>query len=114
MNFYSRLLAICSKKGISITALLKEMGLSTSMGTKWRNGTTPNLETVQNIAKHLNVTVAYLIGETDNPLPPDDDVSMDDISYALFDEVKELSEEQKQEILNFARFMREKRKNEKK
>lgn len=65
------------------------------------------------LADYFDVTTDYLLGRTDDPTPLDaknpatDDISLDDIEFALFGEVRELTDEDKQELLRDARRMRE-------
>ena len=59
--FYDRLRKECEKQGIKITNLLKELEISTSSGTAWKNGALPKGETLLKIKEKLNVSVDYLI-----------------------------------------------------
>ena len=65
--FYERLQLLCKENGITATALLKELKLSTSKLTAWKNGSVPNLDVATMIANHFNVSLDYLVGRTDNP-----------------------------------------------
>lgn len=60
--FYDRLKNICDSKGITVTFLLKSLNISTSKGTAWKNGSSPNSEIVKKIANYFNVTTDYLLG----------------------------------------------------
>ena len=56
---------LCEKKGISVTKATVEMGLSRTIGTKWRKtGAVPNGETLNTIANYFGVTTDYLLGAT--------------------------------------------------
>ena len=63
--FYSILNSLCQNKGITVTNLLKLLGLSTSRGTAWKNGINPNADVLILIADYFNVSVDYLLGRTD-------------------------------------------------
>ncbi len=53
---------------IGSNELCARLGMSTGVVSKWENGDRePNLETIRNLAAALNTTVAYLMGETDEP-----------------------------------------------
>lgn len=67
--FYERLVEICKKNSITITALLKELNISTSKGTAWKSGSIPNGGILQKIADYFNVSTDFLLGRTDNPSP---------------------------------------------
>lgn len=67
--FYSRLKQICEENNTTVTALSKELHLSSGNLSKWKNGCVPKSETLTKIAEHLNISVDYLLGytvETDN------------------------------------------------
>ena len=65
--FHKNLDDLCKCNNISITKLLQVLNLSTSKGTAWKNGSTPNGETVAKIADYFNVSTDYLLGRTDCP-----------------------------------------------
>lgn len=67
MGFYDRLQLCCEKSNTTVTALLKTLGLSTSKGTAWKNGSLPKSDVLYKIASALHTTPAYLMGETDDP-----------------------------------------------
>lgn len=60
--FYERLRNVCDSKGITVTSLLKSLNISTSKGTAWKNGSSPNGEIVKQIASYLDVSTDYLLG----------------------------------------------------
>lgn len=57
--FYERLLKICNLKGTTPTTVLKDLKLSTSKGTAWKNGTVPKLDIVAQIADYFGVEMDY-------------------------------------------------------
>ena len=65
--FFSILQSRCSEKGIKITPLLAELGLSKGNISKWKSGTLPNGEILIKLANRLDCSVDYLLGRTDNP-----------------------------------------------
>ncbi|MEF9892608.1 MAG: helix-turn-helix transcriptional regulator [Anaerorhabdus sp.] len=60
---------------------------------------------VRDFAKALQTTPAFLMEWEGKE---DEDISFDDFRFALYGEVKDLTEEQKQAILDFARFIKNK------
>lgn len=70
MNFYTLIKETCfNKKNITLTEMVKDLDLSTSMPTRWKNGLIPNGETLVKLADYLNVSIDYLLGReqtTDN------------------------------------------------
>lgn len=66
--FYDRFAALCNKKGVSVTRAAIEMGLSRTIGTKWKNtGAMPGGETLDRIAQYFGVSVDSLLGKADRP-----------------------------------------------
>lgn len=63
MNFYDNIKNLTeNKKGITLTEMVKILNLSTSMPSKWKDGTIPNGETLVKLADFLDVTTDYLLG----------------------------------------------------
>lgn len=61
--FYDNLLNLCKEKHISLTHLVtKEIKMSVSNVTKWKEGKVPKSDTVQKIANYFGVSVDYLLG----------------------------------------------------
>ena len=68
-------------------------------------------ETVARIADYFGVTIDYLLGRTDdmNQNPGEENISFDDFTYAMYNESKELTEEDKQALLGMARLLKKKK-----
>lgn len=67
--FYDNIYKICNDKGTTPTTVLKELGYSTGNVTQWKKGSVPNVELCVAIARHLGVTLDYLVtlsGPTSN------------------------------------------------
>lgn len=60
--FYERLKFICDKKNLTPTKVVKELGLSTSKVTAWKNGSNPKADIILKIADYLDCSVDYLLG----------------------------------------------------
>lgn len=67
--FYERLKEICASKGVKITVLIDDLGMSSGNLSSWKKGNTPRASTIDKIAEYLGVSVDYLLGRTDDPLP---------------------------------------------
>ena len=59
--FYETLKEICDKKNTSPSAVCVALGMSKSNVTAWKNGRSPQLDTVVLIAEHLGVAPTKLI-----------------------------------------------------
>lgn len=78
--------------------------------SRYENGERePDFETVLKMSDVLEVSVDYLLGRTDSPISFDDQLS--DELFALYGEVHDLSNEEKQKVLDFIRFTKSQRKN---
>ena len=65
--FIDRLYGLSDKKNLSIKALARETNVSASTFSSWKNGTTPNIFTMNILATYLGCTLDYLIGNLDYP-----------------------------------------------
>jgi transcriptional regulator with XRE-family HTH domain len=66
--FWERFYHMCMMRGTKPNPVAKEIGVSSGSVTKWKTcGTLPNGETLIKIADHLDCSVDYLLGRTDNP-----------------------------------------------
>lgn len=63
---------LCKEKGATITGVLKDLKLSPSKGTAWRNGSIPNGEVLSKLADYFDVSTDYLLGRTPYKRPSDD------------------------------------------
>ncbi len=66
--FYERLKLLCEEKGIKLTNLIQELGMSSGNMNKWKNGVIPKGNTLSKLADYFNVSVDYLIGKTDEQM----------------------------------------------
>lgn len=68
--FYDRFKELCNNKGVSVTKATVDIGLSRTIGTKWKNtGATPQGETLNRIAEYFGVTIDYLLGNEQKDKP---------------------------------------------
>lgn len=59
--FFENLEQLCKANNTSVTAIVKDLGLSTSLVTNWRRGTIPNGETIIMLANYFHTTTDYLL-----------------------------------------------------
>ena len=70
MIFPERLKLLREKERYSLEGLSKIIGVKSNTIWRWENNKAkPDTDTVVRIAHALNTTVAYLLGETDDPTP---------------------------------------------
>ena len=114
--FYDKYCELCKQRGISPSAAAIEMGINKGTVSIWKSkGTTPQTAILGKIADYFGVSVDYLLGnEPKEKTPAEADVTFDDFTYALHGETKELTEENKQKLLEMARFFKMQQDKEKK
>lgn len=60
-TFYERIKEIANEKGTTLTAVVKDLKLSTSMPTNWKNGQLPAADTLLLLSSYFGVTTDYLL-----------------------------------------------------
>jgi transcriptional regulator with XRE-family HTH domain len=106
--FYERLKEACADKGTTPTALAKKLGISTGNTGRWDKGKVPGGEILFMMSEELGVTSDYLLG-IDKPVAQEEQPA---IFKTLFKEVSDFSEEEAAKVQEFARFVRQQRKQE--
>lgn len=96
MSFWDRFYKLCIENGTKPSPVVKELGISAGSVTKWKKGTTPTLETAFLIANRFNVSVEYLIGDSENPEPPHEKTTRQEIDQL----VDKMSEDKQEALLN--------------
>ena len=67
--FFDIFKELCNNIGSTPTSVIKQLGLSTSKITAWKNGSSPKSETLHKIADYFEVTTDYLLGKTNIKKP---------------------------------------------
>ena len=98
-----------NKRQLSRKEVAQYLGIHETTYGKYELGhREPDFETLKKLAVFFETTASYLLGETNDPSPVDTSgIKLDDIEFALFGEVKELSEEDKEELLKNAQRLNE-------
>lgn len=114
--FIDVLTELCSQAGISAYKLSEKVGLNRSAVAKWKKGATPNGITLNKIADYFGVSVDYLLDNEQKEKPAtqksdEPEMSFDDFTYAMHNESKELTDDDKQLLLDMARTLKQRRKN---
>jgi transcriptional regulator with XRE-family HTH domain len=63
VSFYDKFYALCRERGTRPSPACTAMGLSKSIATRWKNGATPDGDTVLKICKYFDVPVSYFYDE---------------------------------------------------
>ena len=110
-GLYERISLLCDKRGITIYKMCKEIGIRGSVLSDLNCGRKKSLsaETLSKIANYLEVTVDNLLGADKKENAPADrgeDVSDEDIKFALFGGDGEITDEMFNEVKNFAQYVK--------
>lgn len=71
-TFYETVNRICREHGTTATTVLKAIEASTGNVSKWKKGSIPNIDLALRFARHLGITLDYLVTGEDAysaPLP---------------------------------------------
>ena len=96
------------ERGVTADKVAKATGISTGSMTDWKKGrSAPKVDKLQKIADYFGVSVDYLLGnEPKEKTPAEADVTFDDFTYAMYGEAKELTDEDKNMLLEMARMLK--------
>lgn len=111
MSIVERVKFLANKKKISIAELERSVDLGGGTISRW-DKRIPGVDKVQKVADYFNVSIDYLLGRTNNPnVNNDDDSSNEDILIAA--RIREdLSEEEKEVVMQYIEFLKSKHSNE--
>lgn len=106
---YDNFVKIIQEKGITTYRVAKDTGISPTVFSDWKSGkSSPKIDKIKKIADYLNVSIDFLLGKSDAPQTPDSQLT--GIEFALYGEVKDLTEEEKQDVLDYIRYKKSKKK----
>lgn len=113
--FYDVFCDLCEKKGVSPTRATVEIGLSRTIGTKWKNtGATPSGDTLAKIAAYFDVSTDYLLGKEKEPAALVGAELIKDEFIGFYGEVREeLTQDDIDDILQLMRIRAELNKHKK-
>lgn len=66
MSLYENVKDLANRKGMSLPDLAEKMGLVKTAIYKWKTQT-PNIETIEKLAKYFDVSIEFLIGSDHVP-----------------------------------------------
>ena len=117
--FYDRFSELCKQKGVKPSKAAEECNINKSNVSNWKNhGYVPRGEALNRISAYFGVSTDYLLGNEQKEKPSGEaegqEVTFDDFTYAMHDETKELTDENKQKLLEMARFFKEQQDKKKK
>lgn len=113
MTFWDRIQILCKEKQTTPTALCKSLGLSTSMVTRWKNGTIPTNSTLLLIAEHLGVDSNYLMWGSSAKEKSPDESELDEVEAYLAEigiEIRSMDDSDRRELKNYVEYLVSRRK----
>ena len=112
--FYDVYISLCKRSNKKPSVVATELGINKSNVSNWKNnGYTPRGDALQKIADYFGVTTDYLLTGEDTKKAPTDgerDMTMDDFTYAMQNEAKDLTDMDKQILLSMAKQLNDARK----
>ena len=106
--FYENFKKLCDERGTTPTAVALDMGISTSLTSRWKHGGKPRIETLNKIADYFGVSVSYLLGNVQIDLQhfaekeKEPTVTVDPKLLSLIDS---MSEEELADLERYAEFI---------
>ena len=99
---------LLKEKGVTPYQVSKATGVAQSSLSDWKNGRSkPKYEKMLAISDYFGVSVDYILGnEPKEKTPAEADVTFDDFTYAMYGEAKELTDEDKNMLLEMARMLK--------
>lgn len=105
MTFYERFTQLRKEKGVTQLDIHHALGVNKNSFANWKKGTMPLQSTQVLLANYFGVTVDYLLGKTDERTVPDK--KLEGLDFALSGEIKTLTENEKQDLLDYIRFKKQ-------
>lgn len=105
-NLYDRIKTACQEKGITVSAMCVQLGMSKSVMSDLKSGRKKTLsaDTLGRIAEYLQVSADQLLGSQDSHR----DI-LDEVDVAFYGDFKGLDEAQKEAVRDMVRLMRQRR-----
>lgn len=109
--FGDRLKMLRKSQHITQEQLAAAIGVERSSVGKYegKDKVVPSDDVKARIAEFFGVSIDWLLDRTDDPTPPVDS-QLSDIDFALSGEIRELSDDEKKDILDYVRFKRAQKK----
>ena len=109
--FSTRLKELRKKANLTQIEFAKTFNIANGTVGNWESGKRqPDHETLTKLADFFEVSIDYLLGRTDDRYqkPGEENIKFDEFTYAMYNESKELTEEDKQALLGMARLLKSK------
>lgn len=100
--FFDQYKSLCLSIGKKPNTVAKELGIASSSITQWKHGSTPRAQLLQKIADYFDVSVSYLIEESDQKEKPatHEGDELSDFDMALLERFRKLTKENRELALD--------------
>jgi len=103
--FYDIYCDLCRQSGLTPSGAAARIGFNRASVTVWKNtGKAPKQDLLVRIADYFGVTTDFLLGK--EIVDPEEELHYDEFTYAMKNEAKTLTNEDKQLLLSMARQLR--------
>ena len=116
-DLYARIENMCKSAETNITTMCRESGVPRSALSDYKAGRIKSLsaDKLSKIANYFGVSIDYLLGNTEQKekasIPKDErEITLDDFTFAMQNETKDLTDMDKQILLSMARQLNDARK----
>lgn len=113
MKFSERLKELRKSKGYTQEFLAKKIGVTPgSIGLYEQDRREPDNDTLVILAEVFGVSIDYLLGLDEHPIPishyggQNNSITFDDFTFAMYEETKDLTDKQKEALLNMAKALK--------
>lgn len=104
--FYDRFKELCDENKISPSAVAKDLDISKSSVTYWKDkNTSPREDILIKIADYFKVSIDYLLGQSDTKKQPTKDDRLSQIRKLIVKMYSELTPDKQQAVLDYIRFL---------
>ena len=106
----ARIRRLREEQGMTLQQVAQKVGVDKSTVLRYENDTIATVKqpVIAAIAAALSTSADYLLCRTDDPSP--ELPGLDDFTYALFNETRPLTRENREKLLEMARFFRQQQK----
>ena len=104
MTMFERIEFISKKRGMSLREVNEKAKLGTNAIYRWKKQT-PSVDKIKAVAKVLGVSVDYLLGKPENNDKQPKYADLLDKDVILAFDGKDISESEKEKILDYARYV---------
>ena len=108
--FSTRLKKLRKNANLTQIEFAKKFNIANGTVGNWESGNRqPDYETLNKIAEFFNVSIDYLLCRTDTPKPSSLDEQLSGVDFALWSEAKDMTDSEKQDIINYMKFKKTQR-----